>query len=584
MAEVSIIEPSQVNEFQFKRPVPAARMKRKTPSELREEQLKRRAHEKLAEKGTQPFKVPCLVNTRVTQAYPVVKPVERSRLYWKDGVKQDTPVMLGAHNGSSSSNSESVEQISGERDKADQAFKKKDRCVESALLNVVQLHLRDDVPASTADIDMEKALKGFRVPCDPMVPNFPSNSFGSMHVDPISSDICPSRISIPGKKIPLDLTLKTSLRLISSSSVKWCHRVDATYFAASQSCGCHVRASQTKEELFSKALSSWIYPQSTLPTAIISAMASSKAKGDTDFLENRRLDWENSFRSLYYMLRKKLCSIFYVYTSEFVALFVGGPVSGEKRSCNAYISKSTNSLRSALRKHNVSFTMPLYHNEEVQASADDLAELSEIEKRNLGQAVYTDYFLDVDGTPQSLLSFTGNTSVHSLYDFLLNHRLLFTSLNGGDVPLIYSPVPFQNSSLNFPKVHCKEVRKADMVALSESNENRTITEDLSNSKICYSIEISNSIIPPWVISGVCAALNIDGLSFDIIFTIDHSSMGLNTALNSTTPKLDSGATFSSVTQDATFGISETVLVPSLRTSAVQKLRYTNGEYAAYTTS
>ncbi|KAJ4761975.1 Protein downstream neighbor of Son [Rhynchospora pubera] len=269
--------------------VPAARMKRKTPSELREEQLKRRAHEKLAEKGTQPFKVPCLVNTRVTQAYPVVKPVERSRLFWKDGLKQDTPVMLGAHNGSSSSNSESVKQTSGERDKADQSFKKKDKCIESALLNVVQLHLRDDVPAPTADIDMEKALKEFRVPCDPMVPNFPSNSSRSMHVDPISSDICPSQISIPGEKIPFDLTLKTSLRLISSSSVNWCHRVDATYFAASQSCGCCVRASQT-EELFSKALSSWIYPQSILPTPIISAMASSKAKGDTDFLETRRLD------------------------------------------------------------------------------------------------------------------------------------------------------------------------------------------------------------------------------------------------------------------------------------------------------
>lgn len=31
-------------------------------------------------------------------------------------------------------------------------------------------------------------------------------------------------------------------------------------------------------------------------------------------------------------------------------------------------------------------------------------------------------------------------------------RFFFTSLNGGDVPIIYSPVPFQNSSLNFPEV------------------------------------------------------------------------------------------------------------------------------------
>jgi hypothetical protein len=35
MAEVSVIEASQVNDFKFKRLEPAVRMKRKTPSELR---------------------------------------------------------------------------------------------------------------------------------------------------------------------------------------------------------------------------------------------------------------------------------------------------------------------------------------------------------------------------------------------------------------------------------------------------------------------------------------------------------------------------------------------------------------------
>lgn len=36
-----------------------------------------------------------------------------------------------------------------------------------------------------------------------------------------SSDICPSKITIPGKRAPLDFTLKTSLQFVSSSSVKW---------------------------------------------------------------------------------------------------------------------------------------------------------------------------------------------------------------------------------------------------------------------------------------------------------------------------------------------------------------------------
>jgi hypothetical protein len=51
------------------------------------------------------------------------------------------------------------------------------------------------------------------------------------------------------------------------------------------------------------------------------------------------------------LLLSKISLINAVYTSEFVALFVGGNFSGENRSCNAYLSKSTNSLRSVLRKH-----------------------------------------------------------------------------------------------------------------------------------------------------------------------------------------------------------------------------------------
>ena len=36
------------------------------------------------------------------------------------------------------------------------------------------------------------------------------------------SEVCPSMITIPGKRAPLDLTLKTTLQFVSSSSVKWC--------------------------------------------------------------------------------------------------------------------------------------------------------------------------------------------------------------------------------------------------------------------------------------------------------------------------------------------------------------------------
>ncbi|RVW11954.1 hypothetical protein CK203_091837 [Vitis vinifera] len=81
--------------------------------------------------------------------------------------------------------------------------------------------------------------------------------------------------------------------------------------------------------------------------------------------------------------------------------------------------------------------MPLCRSKVEQVTTEDLVELSEIEKRNLGQ---------------SLLSFSGNKNVHALYDFMLNYRSFLTSLTSVDVPLLYSPVPFQNAALSAPEV------------------------------------------------------------------------------------------------------------------------------------
>ena len=105
--------------------------------------------------------------------------------------------------------------------------------------------------------------------------------------------------------------------------------------------------------------------------------------------------------------------------------------------------------------------MPLCNTEVEQSTEDDLIELSEIQRRNLGQvcfpsnlylrkkrisfqfrlvccnqyaeeltirkptsfylqALHLDALSDVDNTAQSLLMFTGNESVHGLYDILLN--------------------------------------------------------------------------------------------------------------------------------------------------------------------
>lgn len=135
-----------------------------------------------------------------------------------------------------------------------------------------------------------------------------------------------------------------------------CHRLNASgafisisqfasqFHGARDQHSCNSQGHTPAEVLFSNALQSWTYPQSPLPPSVISAMTLSAARGgqssqhseywmtwmiqafilwwslklglllsfvETDFLSKRQLAWEDSFRSLYYLLRKSMCDIFY---------------------------------------------------------------------------------------------------------------------------------------------------------------------------------------------------------------------------------------------------------------------------------
>ncbi|KAJ1392750.1 Donson [Sesbania bispinosa] len=304
-----------------------------------------------------------------------------------------------------------------------------------------------------------------------------------------------------------------------------------------------------------------------------------------EFLRKRQVAWEESFRDLYYLLRKNNCGLFYVCTSQFVVMFTGGAGSGRSKcSCNAYISQSTRGLRSLLREHDLCFSMPLCHSKEEQVATEDLVELSEIEKQNLGQTRRLRSFSDVDNSPESLLFFSGNNSVHGLYDFLLNYRTFLVSLSGVDVPVLCSPVPFQNSALSSPDIKCMEMRRAEHIAASYS---RSIWKDgdsaqESSDGLCCSIEIKDALLPPWIINGICALMSSEGKSFEASFVTEPSSIGFNVALKSTCEKSDSKSAGSESLQDcsATFGISEAVVMPSLWSCSLKGVKYCDGSYTA----
>uniref|UniRef100_A0A0E0FE63 Protein downstream neighbor of Son n=1 Tax=Oryza meridionalis TaxID=40149 RepID=A0A0E0FE63_9ORYZ len=578
------------------------RMKRKTPSELRGEQLKRRASDKPA--NDQSLHSAAFDSTRVTEVFPVKK----SRNLGKENFKNNEKAPKSADAVTTSDfASPSLPCGYGDSAKLDSAvpshteaakpsFRKVEKCSENALRSVSELHIGDEQQSDANKFDMEKVLKGFGAR-DAFVASKLTDPNIQVGVVPSKSlDLCPSEIAIPGKRAPLDLTLKTTLQFVSSSSVKWCHKLSTSFGRSStvgsiaqsyhhgcQDSGCS-RPEGNKEFLFSKALHSWVYPQSLLPASIISAMVSSTVRGESDFLLKRHQDWEDSFQNLYYMLRKNLLNIFYVYTPQFVALFIGGICLDKKQTCNAYLSQSTRGIRSLLRRHGVCFSMPLCNTEVEQVTEDDLIELSEIQKRNLGQALHIDAMSEVDNTTQSLLSFVGNKSVHGLYDFLLNYKSFLNSLSATDVPVLYSPVPFQNGCLHIPEVKCKEMRKADIGLVSggfDAGEPGSTFASVTGN-ICYSMEIKDPVLPPWVVSGICAAMSSDANSFDLMMATEPSSMGLNAAFSCVSSNSQSKANSSEGCES--LGIPEATLVPSLRSaSSLRRLSYKDGEYIAYTT-
>ncbi|KAE8786445.1 hypothetical protein D1007_39666 [Hordeum vulgare] len=98
-------------------------------------------------------------------------------------------------------------------------FRKSEKHSKNALRSVSELHIGDEKLAGSSKFDMDKVLKGFGA-------RRASGASGGTNIQagdvPLkSSEMCPSKITIPGKKAPLDLTLKTTLQFVSSSSVKW---------------------------------------------------------------------------------------------------------------------------------------------------------------------------------------------------------------------------------------------------------------------------------------------------------------------------------------------------------------------------
>ena len=101
--------------------------------------------------------------------------------------------------------------------------------------------------------------------------------------------------------------------------------------------------------------------------------------------------------------------------------------------------------------------------------------------------------------------------------------------------------------------------------------------------MCYSMEIKDAALPPWVVSGVCAVMTSDTDRFDLTIGLEPSSAGLNAALASLGTDARSKTTPQEGVCEA-LGVPGAVLVPSLCSASLRGLSYERGKYLARTTA
>ncbi|CAH9098910.1 unnamed protein product [Cuscuta epithymum] len=596
-------------------------LKRKTPSELRGEQLKRKTIEEHIDESPDSVidcarktdwvipgskkanlpKNPRYINTKMNELYPVKKNnIKLRSISRKDDTKEFSPPKNSDHGSSAGySKLRAESQLPIPKAKTTQTYTKSDKCTESTFLNVTELSLGNEKLSGLPNLDMDKALKGFAAH-EPLIVSNPCSESSKTIDGHAAKNFC-SEFHVHCKKTPLDLTLKTTMRLVASSSVSWFHRLvtsgsfnSLSQYAPSGCLSPNMSASELNSNTRSSnslVLHSWVYPQFPLPPSVISALTlSTSQEGQIDFLSKRQQAWEDSFRSLYYTLRKNKCDIFYVCFAQFVVMFIGsGSLKENKRVCNAYISQSTRVLRAHLKKHDACFSMPLCDAKVEEVSMEDLFELSEIEKQNLGKTTHPDALAHVDNSPQSLLAFSGNENVHALYDFLLNYRYFLTSLTGMDVPLLCSPLPFENSALSAPEVRCKEVRRVDHMSIPPSKNSARAGEPSPGHSpgICYSMEVKDRYLPPWIISSICYAVCSHGTSFEASFVTDPVSVGLNIGSKDVIGEssiLEGSTDDKSKESMFCFGVPNTTVSSHLQSAFLKGLKYDGTSYKAFLSS
>ncbi|CAM6128554.1 unnamed protein product [Calypogeia fissa] len=595
---------------------PAAGVRRKTPSELRQEQLNRAVRPRNSQNGTSNG-LPPIGSTadlqkktylRLVDTYAATKPHDRSKFplpKQKDDVNKALPNgSLEPHPICRKPMEEELCSLATAKEvvPAHDVNSEAPENQSERFRDVTQLASKTKPQAPGLALDMAQALKVMAPAAGRALGGMTAASgIPSQLADSSSLVIIP--LSDKLKMPPIDLSLKLSSRFLSIDSLQWCHRissanevegvklfVEQSKWIDNVDIGSQSDVVSDKGRLerfgarFWQALHSWVHPS---PQYLeLYEMVLAGGRGDIKKLEMITAlfrTWEDSFQSLYNMFLYKYCNVFYVCTQQSVVMFERGKnAKVDQNRSHVYWSRSTRGLRKKLQEQGIEFLMPFCSVDGDMSTLEDLQELTEFEKLNPGQTRLVDSRAAIDNNAQSLLLFEDG-NVHRVFDFLLNYRFLVASGNATDFPVLYSPVAFSKAALYTPEVKCRRVQ-----CPTENISKEPPIENGGNGKVSemlYSLELKchpGGYITPWVIDAVCSVLQkSQKLGFDASFVTGPLSETLNVAQDTLSSPGDTnhdadGEAFKASSSRRTY----TGDISRSKMKVVKNLRYRDGLYQA----
>lgn len=333
------------------------------------------------------------------------------------------------------------------------------------------------------------------------------------------SDIAPSSFSLSNiPRLPLDLSLKTTIRISSSSSLQWTrfqwHRSEqlALKGAFSQNndiigTGMEKPSFSSPQDVYTHFYNSLLhfrYPSYPLSSSLASnwrtlfspGPSSSQSLHDdpntkrlrTEAL-NRLGTWQSAWRSLYYSFRDGHVSLFYVLLSSSTVVFTRE--QGEPSEPVALLSPASPGLRSLLGDYIVPFTIC---RSETQQS-DKVAVLI--------KGVY---------------------GVHTLYNFIMCSAHKLSGAN--DVPTIICDNPFL----------CATTVRAEVQFTRQAN--KTSPSDSAASKKLFVAQISGLLTPRQVNGIVNSLVQTQKSQFSAVLNTEARCVGTNILCTSLNPRQD----------------------------------------------